>query len=199
MAERAGCLSLLLGRSAPKGLTSGLPRLEASSVHPLDRAAAQRAWRAAEAAHAAFVRADVPEVAIADLAARLSELLGVVHKIVQDLSAARRFLERNDPDKLAREKADLELRRLGASAAEILALRAAGEALSTRVSLAGRVRTELGTLEARLVSAGQELEAFRARVEAKNSAESLGHELGAYLRSAEMALEAFERTRKELG
>jgi hypothetical protein len=199
MAERAGCLSLLLGRGATKSLTSGLPRLETSSVHPADRAAAQRAWRAAEAAHASFARVDVPDIAVADLAARLSDLLGVVQKIVQDLSAARRFLERNDPDKLARERADLELRRLGASAAEILALRAATDALATRASLADRVRVEIGTLEARLVSAGQELEAFRARVEARNSAEALGHELGAYLRSAQMALEAFERTRKELG
>jgi hypothetical protein len=122
-----------------------------------------------------------------------------VHKIVQDLSAARRFLERNDPDKLAREKADLELRRLGASAAEILALRAASEALASRASLADRVRSEIGTLEARLTAAGQELEAFRARVEAHSSAEALDHELTAYVRSARMALEAFERTRKELG
>lgn len=186
-------------RSTSPALTAGLPRLDASKVHPTDRAAAERAWRAATASAVAFSRPEVPDVAIADLSAKLSQLLDAVQRITSDLCAARRFLERNDPDKIAREKTDLELRRLGASASEILALRAASDALATRSSLAERVRREIDTLQARLFSAGQELEAFRARIEASNSAEALSHELSAYLRSAELALDAFERTRAEMG
>lgn len=198
MSQRSGCLSLLVGARGLRRLGSGLPRLEPSVVHPEDRAALNRAQQAAEGAHAAFSDPSVPDVAVADLANQLGKLLGVVHELARGLLRARRFLERNDPDRLARERAELEMRRLGASAAEVLALRTATLALESRSRLAEQVRSELVTLGARLAAAGQELEAFRARVEARTTAEELGHELSSYLRSAELALEMYERTRLEL-
>lgn len=198
MNERSGCLSLLMGARGVRLIGSGLPRLDVSQVHPADRPALLRAQRAAEGAHTAFADPSVPDVVVADLANQLGKLLGVVHELARGLMRARKFLERNDPDHLARERADLELRRLGASAAEVLALRTATQALESRSRLADQVRTELVTLGARLASAGQELEAFRARVEARAAAEELGHELTAYLKSAELALETYERTRLEL-
>lgn len=194
-----GCLSLVFPFTSQTRLPVSLPALDPRQLHHADRIPALRAQRAAEAAVTALARPDMPEIAVMDLASQLANLLGVVHRIVADLATARRFLERNDPDKIAREKTEIELRRLGASASEILALRAATDALASRAELAERVRREIGTLEARLVSAGQELEAFRERVSARTSAESLGHELTAYQRSAELALEAFERTRAEMG
>ena len=198
MSERSGCLSLLTGGRAIPRLGLGLPKLDSSEIHPTDRPVVARAQRAAEGAHAAFAGPGVPDVAVADLAGQLAKLVGAVHGLARGLSRARRFLERNDPDKLARERAELELRRLGASAAEVLALRTATQALEDRSRLADRVRGDLVSLVARLASAAQELEAFRARVEARAAAEELGHELGAYLKSAELALETYERTRLEL-
>lgn len=197
MPQPRGCLLSLLPLGAPR-LASGLPRLEASAVHPSDRAALLRAQAAAEAAHRAFQRPDVPDLAVADLAEQLSKLLDVVHRLARELAAARGFLVRNDPDRLAKERTDLEMRRLGASAAEILALRSASEALAARSRLVDQVRGDLATLVARLEAAGQELEAFRARVEARTDAEQLGHELVAYRQSALSALEAYDRTRREL-
>jgi hypothetical protein len=198
MTDRSGCLSLLMGARGVRRIGVGLPRLDLSAVHASDRPALMRAWKAAEGAHTAFADPSVPDVAVADLASQLSKLLGVVYGLALGLMKARRFLERNDPDKLARERADLEMRRLGASAAEVLALRTATQALESRSRLADQVRSDLVTLGARLSSAGAELEAFRARVEARAAAEELGHELGAYLKSAELALEDYERTRLEL-
>lgn len=196
MSGRGGCL--LLGAGATPALPGGLPALDPSRVHPVDRGALTRAQAAAQAAARALARPDVPDVAVADLTARLGGLLGVVHRIGSDLLDARAFLDRNAPDRLARERADLELRRLGAAAAEVLALREAEASLAARAALADRVHADLGALEARLAAAGQELEAFRARVEARGSSDELGHELDAYRRSADLALEAYERTRAEL-
>lgn len=196
---RRGCLSLLMPVRDTKRLPVRLPTLDTSKVHPTDRAAMRRAEIAAEKALSALSGPNTPEIALRDLAEQLSNLLGAVHRLAASLGSARRFLESNSPDSIAREKTDLELRRLGASASEILALRAASDALANRSALTERVRSEIGTLEARLISAGQELEAFRARAEASAGAEALGHELGAYLRSAELALQAFERTRAEMG
>ncbi|MEZ4241467.1 MAG: hypothetical protein R3F59_36020 [Myxococcota bacterium] len=198
MAAPRGCLlSFLPGASQPR-LGAGLPKLAVGEVHPADRAALGRAQRAAEGAHAAFQRPDVPDIAVADLAEQLSKLLDVVHRLARELKAARGFLSRNDPDRIAKERTDLELRRLGASAAEILALRSATEALDARARLVDQVRGDLPTLEARREAAGQELEAFRARVEARTDARELGFELTAYRESALLALEAYDRTRREL-
>ena len=198
MSERSGCLSLFVGARGARRLGSGLPQLDPSEIHPSDRAALGRAQQAAEGIHAAFAGPSVSGVAVADLASQLGKLLGVVHALARDLLRARRFLERNDPDRLARERAELELRRLGASAAEVLALRTATQALESRSRLAEQVRGELVALGARLVSAAQELEAFRARVEARSSAEELGYELASYLQSAEQTLLLHEQTRREL-
>ncbi|MEQ1506434.1 MAG: hypothetical protein ABMB14_29675 [Myxococcota bacterium] len=199
MAERSGCLSLLVPPAALRSLGgSGLARIDPSTVHPLDRPALARAQAAAEAAHRAFTTPDAPEIAVADLADRLSKLLAVVHRLAVELARARRFLERNDPDRLARERTDLELRRLGATAGEILALRTASEALSTRSRLAEQVRGDLATLTARLHAAAAELEAFRARVEARTDAAALGLELATARDAAQSALDAYDRTRREL-
>jgi hypothetical protein len=198
VAQPRGCLLSLLPLGSAPRLGGGLPRLQASAVHPADRPALVRAQSAAEGAHGAFQRPDVPDVAVADLADQLGKLLDVVHRLARELKAARDFLVRNDPDRLAKERTDLELRRLGASASEILALRSATEALDARARLVEQVRGDLATLVARLEAAGQELEAFRARVESRTDAEQLGHELIAYRQSALMALEAYDRTRREL-
>ena len=195
--SRSGCLLLGLG-AAPRALPGGLPELDPSRVHPFDRAALLRAQGAATGAARAIVAPGTPDIAVADLTARLADLLRVVHQIGADLLDARRFLERNDPDRLARERTEIEMRRLDAGAGEILALRQAATALEERVRLADKVGAELRALEARLVAAGQELESFRARVEARTSADELAHELAAYRRSADLALEAWRRTRAEL-
>jgi hypothetical protein len=198
VSERSGCLLALLGGAAPKRIGSGLPRLEASQVHPADRAALAKAQAAAEAANAAFSGPGVADIAVADLANQLGSILGVVHRLATELKDARQYLSANDPDKIARERADLEMRRLDASASEILALRTATAALTKRATLADEVRTQIATLEARLIAAGHELEAFRGKVTARSADRDLAGELAGYLRSAEQVLEAHERTRREM-
>ncbi|MCB9683914.1 MAG: hypothetical protein H6738_01830 [Alphaproteobacteria bacterium] len=193
-----GCLSLLVPvRSAPT--TRALPLLSEAEVHPKDRAALRRARTAAEGALASIRGAGAPDIAVDDLTTKLGALLGGLQRLAEDLGRARRFLEQNDPDRLARQKADLEMRRLTASASEIVPMRAEAKALEERELLAGRVRSELVALEARLAAAGQELEAFRARVQARTAIDELGHEVDAYQRAAEAAFEAFRATRAELG
>ena len=199
-AQRSGCLlALLPWASPPKRLGFALPRMTPSEVHPADCPALAKAQQAAEAAEAAFAGAEVADIAVADLADKLGSLLGVVHRLARELKDARAFLVANDPDKLARERTDLEMRRLGASAAEILALRTATEALATRSRIADQVRADVATLEARLIAAGHDLEAFRARVVARSAGDQLVQELADQTRAAEDVLEAWERTRTEMG
>lgn len=165
--------------------------------------ALRKAQVAAHRAQQILVSKDhgVSESVIADLCRELSQLLGAIHRLGERLGEARSFLERNDADALARERTDLELRRLEADASQIIALRKAAASLDERASLAERVRGEVGGIESRLVASGQELEALRARIEAgaADSAEDLSHELRAYHQSASLALDAFESTRSELG
>jgi hypothetical protein len=197
-APRGCLLSFLPSSPAPKRIGSALPKLDLTSIHPTDRPALLAAQRSAEAADAAFARPGVPDVVVVDLADKLGSMVGVLHRLGRELRDARQFLVANDPDQLARERTDLEMRRLGASAAEILALRSATEALAARARLADQVRADVATLEARLVAAGHDLKAFAARVTASTSGEDLAHELSAYTRSAELVLEAYEQTRKEM-
>ncbi|MEQ1568039.1 MAG: hypothetical protein ABMA64_20535 [Myxococcota bacterium] len=198
MSEPRGCLSLLVPRvaDAPR-LGVGLPKLDLASVHPSDRGAMTRAQRAAEAAHAAFARSSTADAATADLASQLGAMLAALHRLGRELKEARDFVAQNDPDRLARERTDLEMRRLGASAAEILALRTAADSLAARARLSEQVRGQVATLSARLTATGHDLEAFRGRV-ATAPGPDLGHELSAYLRSAELILEAHEQTRREI-
>lgn len=198
MNERKGCLLSLFPGPSQARIGSGLPRLPVSEVHAADRPALQRAQTAAEAAHRAFSGPAVPDAAVADLSEQLGKLLDAVHRLAKELGRVRGFLVAHAPDKLARERTDLEMRRLGASASEILALRTASEALAERARLAEQATADVATLSARLIAAGQELEAFRARVEARTDSEQLGHELAAYRESALRALEAYDRTRREL-
>jgi hypothetical protein len=197
--ERSGCLLALLPRAAaPKRLGSALPTLSVSEVHPADRVALAKAQKAAEAAQTSFAQDGVADAALIDLADRLASLLTVVHRVVRELKDARSFLAANDPDKLARDRTDLEMRRLGASAAEILALRTATESLDQRSRLAEKVRSDVATLEARLVAASHDLEAFRARVVSRTTADELARELEEQTRAAQQVLEDWARTRTEL-
>ncbi len=197
---RRGCLLFAFPSGGP-ALPDGarLPALPRSRIHRHDLPAAERAQRAAEGAQGALLRDDVPAAVLTDLGRELAQLLGSVHTLAERLAEARGFLGRNDPDLLARERAEIELKRLEAGAAELLELKRSSAALEERSALADRVRGQIGTLEARLAAAGRELEALRARIESRSDAEELAHEVRAYHRSAVLALEAFEATRRELG
>lgn len=203
MSNRNGCFLFgLSGRSAQPMLPDGavLPKLTASQFHRDDMPALRKAQVAAHRAQQHLISKDhgVSEAVTFDLCRELAQLLTAIHQLGSHLAEARTFLARNDTDALARERTELELRRLEADAAQLVALKKAEAALSARAALAERVRGEVAGLEGRLVAAGQELEALCARVEARTT-DDLVHELRAYQQSASLALEAFEATRAELG
>jgi hypothetical protein len=184
-----GCWSRLV-----PGATRALPE-----VHTVDRAALQRAEAAATAALAAIRGPSTPDALVDDLTTLLGRVTASVRRLAAETGRARTFLERHPPERLARARADLELRQLSASTGELLALRKEATALAARAALADRVQSELPVLEARLRAAGEELEAFRARVEARTSGAELHAELIGYQRAVDAAYTAFERTRAELG
>ncbi|HHO49579.1 MAG TPA: hypothetical protein ENK18_01620 [Deltaproteobacteria bacterium] len=204
MSNRNGCFLFgLSGRSTQAVLpdSAALPRLTAARFHDTDMPALRRAQLAAHRSQQSLLSKDhgVSDKVTLDLCRELSQLLQAIHRLGEHLAEARGFLLRNDTDHLARERTELELRRLGADAAQLVALKQAEAALGERAVLVERVRGEVGGLEARLVAAGQELEALCARIEARSNTEDLAHELRAYQQSAGLALDAFEATRAELG
>ncbi len=138
------------------------------------------------------------DAVLADLGGDLVAVVSQLHALGHRLAEARVFLSRNDPDRLARDRAEVELNLVGSGASEMLAQRSQMQALRERGELAGRVRDDLRTLTARLETSAGELQAFRARIDGDLASGELVHELRAYHRSAEAALQAFEATRIEL-
>lgn len=146
----------------------------------------------------AATAADMPAVARRDVEERVCDLLAHIYDIGVHLADARAFTAANSTDAIAKEKAEVELALVGASAAEIRPLKATMTRLDGRRSLAQRVEADARTLAVRLQSAGSELEDLHARLSATAEPDALLHELRAYERSARLALEAFATTEAEM-
>lgn len=203
--ERSGCLLFaipraLLGGGGRAALPDGLrlPELDTAATDPADLPALVRARNAARGCDALMRKADLGELATQDAARELVGLVGRIYAMGPALKQARAFVEQHSPDRVARERADLELDLVGSSAARIREIKAAINALDERSRHAGTVQLEVDRLSARLVSAAAELEALHARLGSQLGSADLVHEVRAWHQSAELAMDAFAKTVGEL-
>lgn len=206
--ERSGCFlfgipAAILGtRSSPR-LTAAakMPRLDPSSVHREDLPALVRARNAAASVqkHILASPKDLSLEVREDVLHNVSRLLGAIYTLGTRLKEGRQFLETHSADGLSREKAELEMQLVGASVDEIREIKGAMTRLDERAARSGEVASVVDTLRARMVSAGDEIQALDTRLGTVLGTEDLEHELRAYQQSAELALDAFQRTWVELG
>lgn len=203
--ERTGCLLFaipraLLGRRAPAALPDGiaLPELDTTAADPADLPALVRARNAARQCDALLRKADLGSVATLDAGRELAGLVGRVYAMGPALKGARAFVQAHSPDRVARERADLELEMIGSSPAQIREMKQAIAALDERTTHAGSVQQEIDRLSARLVAAAAELEALHARLGASLGSPDLVHEVRAWHQSASLAMNAFIETVGEL-
>ena len=205
--------SLIVGKQmAQQGERPRLPYLAISRMHAKDRPALSSAGKAAEGCiDALFDSSGNPrergESVAREVASEVQQLLGKIHELGEQLSQARSYVKRHDPDGLAREQADLELKLEEASNLdERRSLAEAMEALEERARHAATVNQEVRTLAARLTAATNVLQTLQARLSrmAVDPSEStvrtdevLG-EVREHQQDAQRALEAYAATAREL-
>lgn len=199
--SRPGCLLFAIPRALvgtrpaaalPDGLA--LPELDTTRVDPADLPAMIKARNAARRCHERIVRADVAVVATRDAGRELVGWVTRIYAMGPALREARAFVVVHAPDKVARERAELELELIGGTPERARELAAAMKALDRRSQHAQVVRAEVDRLAARLVTAVAELEAFDARLGAALGSAELVHEARAWQQSATLAIEAFAAT-----
>lgn len=202
---RPGCLLFaipraLLGGGAATALPDGLmlPELDTQAVDPIDLPALIKARNAARRCHELVKKADLGSGPTRDTARELTGWVERVYAMGPALKEARVFVAQHAPDRVARERADLELDLVGSTPAQIRSLKAAMAALDERAVHAGTVQTEIDRLSSRLVAAAHELEALHARLGATLGSGELVHELRAWHQSATLAVDAFVQTVGEL-
>lgn len=204
--EARGCLlfalpRLLVGRPKRAALTAAtpLPKIDVRAVHREDLPAVVTVRRAAEGCRKALERADsrVSAEVRLEVMEQVGALFGSHLEIATRLMEARAYSHQHGVDEVARQKAELEMQLVGASVAEIKELKAAMVAVDQRASHTGAIDEAAARLRARLVAAGTELEAVQERLGSHLGSEELEHELRAYQRSADLALEAFTSTWSE--
>lgn len=206
MADSAqGCLlfaipARLLGRGRTALPGPVLPTLPTSRVHRDDLPALVAARKAAEGCVASVGarRGDVADGVVADVAGKVAALLGHVYAMGERAAEARAYLDAHAPERLARERTDLEMELVGASADQIVQLKRTLASLERRAASVGKVDGELARLKGRMGAAVAELKELEARVGAELGADDLMHELAAHQQAAELALQAFGETWKEL-
>ncbi len=198
-----GIPGMLLGVRKSKALTGAveLPKLDPSKMHRDDLPALVKAKKAAESVQKRVLgskKAISAEVR-ADVMSQVAKLLGAIYALGEKIQEGKEFLDKHGSDGIAREKAEFEMQLVGASVAQIRELKSAMARLDERAAHSGEVSDALDKLQARMISAGAELQALDARMGAVLGTEELEHELRAYQQSAELALDAFQKTWTELG
>lgn len=217
-----GCLGLpllpfrLVGRGlvalsggGPKQITAAtaLPVVAWQRIDAEDQPAIRRARASAEGCLGSL-RAGQRELGAAavDVAAQVRALFVKVCAVAEELGRARRFLRENDPEVIARHRAEAEVSSVGASLAERTAHQATLGAMEDRARHAGTVAGEVGVLNARLLSAVASLETLNTRLaraalsseERSARVEGVLESLRAQEVEAERALQAYAATAREI-
>lgn len=212
-----GCLSIpLLPFYAVGALVGGVAQITQGPAMPAiaweridqeDRPAIQRARASAEGCLGALQRSKRELGPAADaVATEMITLFRKVCAVAEELSRARRFVKENNPDAIVRERADVEVRQIGAAMAEKTALDAALKAMEERGKHARTVDGEIGVLNARLMAAVATLETLNARLtraslsaeERTARVEGVLDDLKAQQAEAERALQAYAATAREI-
>ena len=195
-----GCLFFALPAWGAPQLGGVSLRAVPTGVHAADQARLQRARRAAEGAIAAIATSTAsPEVAGA-VGSKIAALWDKAVELGLALGRGRAFLAEFAPDRLARTRAELEIRALEVSAAEQKGIEQERVAFDQLAHRAGEIRGDVSVLEARLEAAIATMEALRGAAEriAVGGATVIDA-LAAEEAEAQRAVEAFARTIEELG
>lgn len=205
--------SLVVGKQmAKQGDRPRLPYLAISRMHAKDRPALNRAGKAAQQCIDALYDStgdprDLGEAVAREVASEVQQLLGKIHELGQQLTEARAYVKRHDPDGLAREQADLEIQLEEASNLdERRSLNEAMGSLEERARHAATVSQELRTLSAQLTAATHVLETLQARLsrlavdpsESTVRTDEVLDEVREHQKDAQRALEAYAATAREL-
>lgn len=213
-----GCLMLpllplraigVLGGSAKQlPLRPALQTVAWERLDSEDRPAIQRARATCEACLAglAQTRGDLGAPVADQVAAEVIGLFSRLVSVGEELARARRFVRENDPEAIARQRADIEVKLVGASLVEKTALDATLASMRERGRHASTVNGEVGVLQARLLSTVASLETLSVRLqraslsvdERSARVSSVLAELARQQHDAERALEAYAATAREI-
>lgn len=216
MSALSGCLSLpllplrvlgLVG-PAPRQITAvALQNVRWDRLDEEDRPAIRRARASAEGCLASLsVGRRELGTASDDVGAEVVKLFGRICAVAEELARARKFVRENDGDAIARQRADTEVKSLGAKMAERTANDATLQALEERAKHAATVAGEVGVMNARLMAAVASLETLNTRLsrsalsteERSARVEGVLDELQAQHADAERALQAYAATAREI-
>ncbi len=187
-----------------------LPYLAISKMHSEDRQALNRARRSGEQClETLYGKAgeEFPESMVRETAEEVRGLVAKVYEVGERLAEARSFARQHDPDQIAREQADLELKMEEASGLdEKRGLDQAAEALADRARHAATISQEIRSLSAQLSAGSRALEALHAQLsrvsiqpdDASARTDTLLREVRGHQRDASRALEAYAATAREV-
>jgi hypothetical protein len=190
-------------------ITAGptLPNVRWDLLHDEDKPAIRRARASAEGClHALNVGRRELGRASEDVAREVIKLFTRICAVAEELARARKFVRDNDPDQIARQRAEVEVKALGASFADRAANEATLKAMEDRGKHAVAVQGDVGVMNARLIAAVVALETLNTRL----ARESLSKEersarvhgvlddLKAQHDEAERALQAYAATAREI-
>lgn len=201
---------------AISGVTGGVKQLTAGPglgnvrwdrLHDEDKPAIRRARASAESALHSLTagRRDLGR-ASDDVAHEVIKLFSRICAVAEELARARKFVADNDPDRLARHRAEVEVKALGASLADRTANDVALKAMQERGMHAVAVKGEIGVMNARLLSAVVSLETLNTRLaraslstdERSARVHGVLEDLKAQHDEADRALQAYAATAREI-
>lgn len=188
-----------VGRPALSAARS-LPVLDTQRIHRADLPTLVRARVAAERCFGVLKRQGhrVAEPMRSEIEVHLIGLVGGIYAMGLSLGEGRRFLDAHSAERLARERTDLELELVGASAERLVELKQVAAALERRASSVGRLEDQVATLSSRLEGAVAGLQEIEARQMEWLGTETLVHTLRAWEQSATLSLDALAATMAEL-
>ena len=221
MNRPSGCLGIPLlpiyvASLAIEAVTGGVKQITAGPtlasvrwdrLHDEDKPAIRRARASAEASLLSLAagRRELGS-ASTDVAQEVIKLFSRICAVAEELARARRFVSDNEPDQLARQRADVEVKALGASMADRAANDVALKAMQERGKHAVAVKGEIGVMNARLLAAVVSLETLNTRLaraalstdERSTRVHGVLEDLKAQHDEADRALQAYAATAREI-
>lgn len=192
-----------------KRITAGptLENVRWDRLHDEDKPAIRRARASAEAClH--WLSAGRRDLGAAsdDVAKEIVKLFSRVCAVAEELARARRFVADNEPDMLARQRAEVEVKDLGASHADRAANDVTLKAMADRSKHAVAVKGDIGVMNARLIAAVVSLETLNTRLsraalsteERSTRVHGVLDDLKAQHDEADRALQAYAATAREI-
>ncbi len=202
-------LAVEVVRGGAKQITAGpsLPNVRWDRMHDEDKPAIRRARASAEAClHSLSAGRRDLGTASDDVAREVIKLFARICAVAEELCRARKFVADNEPDMLARQRAEVEVKALGASVADRAANDVSLKAMQDRAQHAVAVKGDIGVMNARLIAAVVALETLNTRLsraalsteEQSTRVHGVLDDLKLQHEEAERALQAYAVTAREI-